>query len=707
MTIRLIKNEIIRILGNYRMWLMILAMAALNVCILLVYFSVDDINPKEYRETKAQMAEQPDIIMGRYYDMGKYYDDETGSSALKMLYDEYMSTETYQEYLLQVQDGIDTGRKVSIFLTKFSQNNFDRTEKDYAEMKDSTPVFVGGYGIESAVSFFGSDVVIFLIIIITINMLFMQDKKSGMTDLTRAAGYGGGRLVFAKTISVFLYVALFSVIVYVSDILLAVVMYGTVDFAAPVQSLMSYAETAIQLNIGEFLVSAFLIRLLMYIAISSVVILLSIIATNEIFLYVGAAAFGALEAGIYAVGKAVRIAPLYHMSIAHTMNTAEFFGYYNYNLFTQPVSDTIVDVMALVIMTVIFIWTGIFIYSRSSLEYRSVSFYRRKKKSRRLYGLCSIEIQKFIFGYKIIFIILAVIILQAVVYVKKDARWIESDMYYRNYMKLLEGEVTDEKKQFIEDEMAKMEEAKAEEAELNEMLNEGKVSQEYFDWRINEIDKILFREGTIIKCRDYITYIEGLDVDDAELVYDRGWNYIFGGDDYERDINNAFIMVLAVILGAAFMYAEEYKYRMNVLIDISADRKKSRHMRDFIMFLYIVFLYLAVYLTELIWVNNEFGLSLGHANVLSLMDLSELKINTCIWGYYGLVTLVRFLTICVIVLIIKFICSRTKNTNQVIIISLILFLAPLLLNMLGIDAFDRYTANWLLSGNMFLQSVCH
>lgn len=691
-----VKNEVIRIWGNYKLWLVLAAMLALNLCILLISFSVDDISPATYKSVKSEVMEQPELITDAYF-------NNMDSPVYERLYKEYMSVLTYPAYVKHVMDDVDENSEISIFQNEFSRRNLKKTKDDYESLKGISPEFVGSYGLEKAVSFYGSDAVVLLIIIIAVNSLFIQDKKNGMISLTRSARYGDGRLAFAKIFSVFSYVAVFGLIVFVSNIMLSAVMYGGVSPDAPVQSMMEYAQTGIHLSIGAFLVRMFLHKLLVYFFLSVVMVLLAIFSSNEIVLYIGVAAFCVVEMLAYVIGMAARLVLLRSISIVHMLNLSEYYEYYNYDVFNHPVTDSVIDTGILMVEAVVCLLAGLYAFSHCSPEYRSISHYRRKGRRERLYGLMAVSGQQFLFGYRIIIVIAALVIFQAVTYAGSHAGWYADELYYRSYMKQLEGEITEEKLAYIDDELERMEQIHEDFDRLDNDFNEDLISQREYEKQAEKFSAELAKEPALDRCREYVDYITSLDAPDTVFVYDRGWNYLFGNSSYKNDIKNGAILVIAALLGVSFMYAEEYKYKMNVLTNISAKRMRLAMVKAFTTLLYILMIFMLIYLPELLWVNREFGLTHKDANALSVMLLSDVGMNISIRGYCVLVYLIRFVTICVISLVTACLCKCIRNTNQTIIVAAIIFLLPLLLNMMGIHAFDRYTCNILLSGNMLLR----
>lgn len=694
--VQFVRNEIIRIFNNRKLWLIMCGMLLLNIGIFLVSSSMDEISPSEYRQAKKEAGEQTDVFF-------EHYMNDMEAPAYKRLFDEYTSAQEYETYVQGVMDNADQSRQVSIFQDEFSKNNIRKTKADYLMCKEIVPQFVGSYGLEHAINFFAADIIVFVVIIIAVNLLIMQDKKSGVLNLLKATKCGDGRLILTKAFTAFLYVGLFGIIVYAVNIAMAIGLYGEISFDAPVQSMLGYAKTAMGQSIGGFVISAGVHKIFTYGVLTALAVLFAILSSNEVIMYVLSGILCAVEISVNAAGKLLNHMFMKRTTIINMLDIDDFYQYYNYNIFTKPISAAFMDMIFFAVLIGAALYICAYVFAHKETEYRSAARYRGKGKKEKLYGLTFLDGYKFLFGYKVIFVLIAILVLQFAVYKDKHARWYESEIYYRSYMKQIEGEVTDAKVDFINSEVLRMQ-------ELHERLDELDYEYEnkiisYAEY-VNLSDRIqneLRKENAIVRCKNYVDYILSRSEPDVEFVYDRGWNYIFGSDAYKNDIKNAVILMLAVLIAVAFMYGEEYRYGMDKLINISVKHKQLKVKKVCIISLYIVIIFLLVYLTELLWANMEFGLTNGGISCVSLMHLSNVNGKISIWGYCMLLWMIRLATICVISLLTAFLCRCIKNSNYTMILVMLIVILPLLLNLLGIHAFDKYSFAPLLSGNMLLQ----
>lgn len=64
-----------------------------------------------------------------------------------------MASTTYDEYLQKVIEDAEKNPSISIFQTKFSISNLERTKRDFERLVGTEASFVGGYGIGKALNF--------------------------------------------------------------------------------------------------------------------------------------------------------------------------------------------------------------------------------------------------------------------------------------------------------------------------------------------------------------------------------------------------------------------------------------------------------------------------------------------------------------------------------------------------------------------------
>ena len=113
--VQFVRNEIVRIFNNRKLWLIMCGMLLLNIGIFLVSSSLDEISPSEYRQVKKEAGEQTDVFF-------EHYMNDMEAPVYKRLFDEYTSVQEYETYVQGVMDNADQSSQVSIFQDEFSKN---------------------------------------------------------------------------------------------------------------------------------------------------------------------------------------------------------------------------------------------------------------------------------------------------------------------------------------------------------------------------------------------------------------------------------------------------------------------------------------------------------------------------------------------------------------------------------------------------------
>lgn len=686
-------NEFLRLFQNIRFWGIVLLLLAVNIMLLFVSFGRDEVSYKEYSVTKEQMKENSDRIVDLYF-------SDMESPVYKQLYEEYVSVSEYDNYLDEVQDLAENNNNISIFQTGFSVKNISKTADDFRKLKGSNVKFVGGYGMEKALSFKGTDVMLFFSVLLVVTQLILYDKKSGMLSFFRTTYRGGKRFGLAKITMVSVFVAIITVIMEVSNIAAALKFYGNIELNASVQSLSGYARSGMQIDIMQLLVLTVIFKVLIFIVIGIVLSIFAVCTPNIIFFYLSGICFCGLELLLFLFAGALGSNGFPgKINVFYYMDSVRLFQYFNYDLFGNPVHQFVVNTAAILLGTLIGTLIFLTAFAKSSLEYVEVKLYKKRKKVS-IHSLWHIENYKYYIGYRAVFVLIALIMCQGFLYYNKTARWYKDAIYYQYYMKSIEGDFSEEKVSYIREEAERLDAIYAEYMRIDEQFAKGEINEKQYQIKTEPLSRELERLPGFTKCQEYVDYIIGLSEEEKGFVYDRGWNYLAGNGNYKNDMQNALVLMMALILGLSFMYAEEYHYKMNVFLDISAGRKRVVRYKNLIAFIYIVLAFCIAYVPDLVWTIKEFGLIGGSYPVHCLMKMRDLNLDIQIGGYFVLVYCIRFLTAVFLGYMIMYLGKVFKNSNVTILVSCFVILVPIVLNMLGINALDRWSFNYLLSGNM-------
>ena len=705
---RFFMNEMRAIIYNRKLVLCFLLFLVMNVGLLTVAFDTDEVDSTVY----TRLQTDTDSIMDMYM-------EDPESETYKQLYDEYTASTTYDEYLQQIIEDAEKNQAISIFQTKFSISNLERTKKDFERLVGTEVFFVGGYGVCKALNFTGSYILIFFFLVVLVLELVLRDKKNGLANLYKTTWNGDSRLLLSKYAAAFVYMALFVAGVFLSNILIAEWKFGAVDLSAPVQSLMDYIGYGFSCRISTFVVLVCLVKILIFAVILAALFTFAVVSSNEVMLCVWSAVAMFVELLFSVLGEKLNLTFLYRFSIFSMLDTTRFFQYENYNLISHAEPAIYLDCIICAVLLAGFLIISSVIYLEGSSDYRESRIRLRKKgtKSRRIFSsVWRLEGYKLWLGYKMIFVILLLVIFQAYIYQNKSVRWSTNEYVYQYYISQIEGVITQGKLDYITSEAERYANLHKDGDQVEQDYDAGKITEEEYSERWRELNKQFENEEGFNRCQEYVDYVKGqcgitsqiTEADPAVLeqmgfVYNRGWNILAGGRDYKDDIMNAAKIIVVLMLTTAFLYLEDYRYKINGIIDITENYRKLHVIKAVRLFLTILVIYIMVYLPELMWVKSEIGLTGGKYLAQSLPYLAHVSISTSITGYFLLVYGIRLLTILILTGLYVLVGKLIRNTNGAIFCAAAVVLLPLLLYLSGFTAAKYYPLVQLLSGNMVLR----
>lgn len=525
--------------------------------------------------------------------------------------------------------------------------------------------------------------------------------------------------MLSKYAAAFVYMALFVAGVFLSNILIAEWKFGAVDLSAPVQSLMDYIGYGFSCRISTFVVLVCLVKILIFAVILVALFTFAVVSSNEVMLCVWSAVAMFVELLFSVLGEKLNLTFLYRFSIFSMLDTTRFFQYENYNLISHAEPAIYLDCIICAVLLAGFLIISSVIYLEGSSDYRESRIRLRKKgtKSRRIFSsVWRLEGYKLWLGYKMIFVIFLLVGFQVYIYQNKSVRWSANEYAYQYYISQIEGVVTQGKLDYIASEEERYEKLHEEEDRVDRDYAAGKITEKEYNDKWDEMNKQLANEESFFRCLEYVDYIKqqcGItsqvsEADPAVLerigfVYARGWNILAGSKDYKDDVMNAAKVIVVLMLTTAFLYLEDYRYKINGIIDITENYRKLHVIKAFRMLLIILVVYMIVYLPELMWVKREIGLAGGKYLTQSLPCLEQVGISTSITGYFLLVSGIRLITILVLTVLYVLVGKLIRSTNGAIFCAAAVALLPLLLYLSGFTAAKYYPLVQLLSGNMLLR----
>lgn len=741
---RLVYNETGRLIRNKRFWLLAGAMLLLNIAVLFRYDAKSEVVPNDYKQLKKQilhlevskqlqvleeLAEQDKrmLLLDELAEQDKQMllldglaeQDELmlllenngysmpNSAAMQLLEELYMTMD-YQAYLEKIQTEFKRNQDISIFAqSRFAINNSKKTAKDYQPLDGISLSLLGGYGLSRVLSVHVSTLCIIFLLALLVMYSILEEKKSGVLELYQSAPYGRAELCLSKIISIFLLSGLLNSLFFIENVAYAIYAYGGIDFTENIQALYGYNQCILQITVGQFLVMYFLFSWFGFLFVGLLMMVFASLVQNEIFYYAILGLVFLVELLIYGISYHIgKLSFFQYFNIAYLLRTEGFFTYYNYDFFGQAFHMPETNLAGMVFLCVIFSLLCVSFFEKYSCNYRALSVKQIFAGKRFSHTVWNQERYKIFYGNKVAVFIVLLSLFQLAGYSGRSAKQYIDEMYFKYYVKQIEGAVTEEKLEYMKGERQRLDALDAEFLSYEEQLESGEITEAVYDRRMSQILPELNKIPGFEMAENYVKYIMELKCENKGLVYYGGWRYLAGSGDFKTDIENGILLVISLILVLSAVFAQEYQYRMHTLVFISGERNRSIFCRLGISAIISTLIFALVYVPEWLWVYTEYGLNGSVWDVHSIPFLGAFPIECTVAGYYVIVYMVRYLVTLFIGGCIVFLGRILKNTNLTIIISAILFLLPLILHMMGMHFVDSCSLNKWISGNMlFLEHI--
>jgi hypothetical protein len=720
-----VKFEFATLMHNRKMVLSFLGLLILNAFLLVIYIDSGDVSATSYKDIKSQ------IISG---DMNIYdvYNDNQDFPEYTAIYNEYDQAESYGDYIDRVLTDAEENQSISTFQTKFSINNLKKTEKDYSKLKGNDVRFVGGYGLANVTGYGGTAIIVILFTFVLVMETLLRDKKNGLLNLYKTTVNGEKKLIISKFISGMIFLALFVVFTYATNLAICRMKYGAVDMSAPIQSVYEYGGFGYRWSIGEFVVLNLLCKILIYVALLAVMFFFAMISSNEAVMVMWTLVFFLISFLVKSVGSVAGTSLLSRASVLSMLNSEKFFKYVNYNMFNNAVTGMVTDVIIYIALIIVGVAATRYRYKNSSCDYsegvlagmlQKIPFLR--KGGRQMNGsLWSLEGYKLWAGYKLIFMAVLLLIVQGYIFSHKTIHWGLTEKVYKYYTEKIAGDVTQEKLDYIDSEEERYEDLQKQADELEEANEKGELSYTDYLKKSEKIYQELQNRDGFEKCRSYVQYIvdsmdkgnsagdeSGMSNDNATnssgnrlgFVYDRGWNCLIGDGANSADLLDAIKLSFVVFIVTAFLWFEDYRYRIDGLLETTRNYKKLMVLKGLRTFLVALITYAIIYVPELVWTYKKVGLAGIKYDVRSLMVMGDLNVNVSILEYMILVNFIRFVGIILLLGMFVLLGMKIKNSRVSIILAIILVAFPLILAYMDVSGFLKYEVVKILAGNLVFE----
>ena len=172
---------------------------------------------------------------------------------------QYVSS--YEKFLNQMEAQAAKSGQISIFKQDpFTVNRAQKTWEAFEKLKGTQLELLVSEGFSGLFDYQAADYIVVVSLLLLSTSILLSDGDQ--RKMIRSCKCGRYRLSAVKLVSALFYGACYTVLTYVSLIVLSFYLYGTDGWSAPVQSVEAFRNCSLSLTCGQFLVLAYIGKLI-------------------------------------------------------------------------------------------------------------------------------------------------------------------------------------------------------------------------------------------------------------------------------------------------------------------------------------------------------------------------------------------------------------------------------------------------------------
>lgn len=590
----------------------------------------------------------------------------------------------------------------------------------YEEVRDNVSIRVEyTHGWEEYFSYEIVNVFIFVFIIMLGSLIFAEEKQTGFLPIIRTSRYGRARTAAAKLVTMLLLSSV-TVLLFTAT---TWAMYGLrLGYSSPsnvLQALSTYTLSPYRVTIGQYFAITVGVKLLSFALFSSVVLLLSTIFYNYILIYLSGLAFYGLNFLLYTLKYIDSSSALKNLNlVAVTSVNPLFVRYRAVNLFSEVCGYVPFMLVSFVIATLLCCTATVLLFSHgvndirlpgldtaiSSVMTAAANLKNRyiktkisksgKVRAARRYSmsLFRAEAYKTLISSRFILILLALLALKTAYSVNVFAPIRSySDTVYKEYMTRLEGEVTDEKLEYIAEERRMINDTLSKQSEMQQNYVNNVITFEEYSQYLSDYNYAYSRSElleAVEKQADYLISKKEETGVDGWFVYDTGWKKLYGGD---ADL----FLYTSILLLLAGSFASEYLTKSSsgsfaqILRATKNGRNATFRAKLFSSGVIAVLLALIFNAIDIAVVFSSFEMPAAGAPLLSTQMFSSVSGSITLAGYLAMFIFLRVAASLAMALLVCALSELLCRFLSVLCSAVVITLLPALFAYFGLSAADK------------------
>lgn len=607
----------------------------------------------------------------------------------------------YKAYINKIIEKSDNITGVSIFedSSSFSYKNAVKTAEDYKPLSNIETAYSNSEGVNMATDFMLTDLIVILLLCIVCDALIGSERNININSLQRTCRYGRNKSAISKMVVGFITTAVICLMFYGVNYIIAGYTYGFGDLFRPIQSVDSFSNCTLRINVLQYLMLHFITKVLVMYLIYTIVNVLSMVGKSKTISYI---AFLCILIVSYClnlfIGDNTSLMCFRYINLISFVDTKNVISHYrNINIFGEPINYVTCFWIVLLVLLLGLVALNILIYSRKKItayNKSNNSFLSKLKISCGSTNVIVHELYKTFVSNKVSIIILVVLLTQLYITISSPIVLSNDEKYQKYYFSYYAGDFNSNTKSKIENQIKKYEDNKKSMDKCMSDYDNGLITKEKYEdlfstYSTIDEDYSNFKKY-VIPYYDYLTNQSKADKSVSVVNYN-GYCALLG---LKGNLSNTYCLALYVLMVICIIpiFTVEYERKSIHLLSSTKLGFKSLVFKKIVCSCIVTaLLNLLIYVPYFIRIISSYGINELGTAACSIEELSNISDGLSILNVIIITFAIRLLVSLVITVIISGISLFTKNTIISIIITTLVFVVPLLLPINDINILNSFS----------------
>lgn len=552
------------------------------------------------------------------------------------------------------------------------------------------------------------NILIFIFVIAISVFSFLYENETGMSHILRVSRFGRSRTATSKIISILICIVL---VVFIFAIENCLIIGVTIGFSNPnnaIQIINDFRLCPIDFTILEYFFVSILFKISTYCLFSILIVLISLLTRNTLYTYISSILLYAINLLPEWIAQNNPSSFFKKINLISASSVSPLFDdFQTINLFGNAIECYLFTIYSILIFIPIIFSIIVFIYDSNlhlnipNIKFDISAFIKPFSHSQHftlplptIAKPCSSiylwEIQKTIGKPSVIIIISGCILLKLITADNTFApNFSYSETIYHNYMTVLAGKLSDEKKLYIAEERDDINHILLEYTQYQEDYSNCIISYPEYEAYLTLYSEAYEKNEPLSRIEQHLYYSteQSRLNKDSWFVYDTGWYKLFTADfDW--------ILFLLQLILFSNVFIIEYTSKssngsFNYILRTTKNGRHTSFSRKLLSTATLSFIFYTLFcLIDIYYISSNFDLPLAEAPLYSLSFMSESIIDISIGQYCVIFVLAKLLANIVFSLLIVSVSCFMRNYISTLTVIVFITLIPHLFSQTGFKYFS-------------------